>query len=164
MQTYGPYYPSVVVGEGWTNPENATSEGDGAATWPDPNTGDLVGTGFGFTSAEIPDDKAIVQVILGVRAKADNDGLDPAIDRVQLILDGVSLGEVNGHGGGIGSSLEWYEFTLYQNDIEAIGLTPANVQSDSFGLVFSGYDRSASESGTCPVSVDAMRLTVTRED
>lgn len=137
--TYGPYYPSVVTGDGWVNLGNATTEN--GVTADGPGT-DLVAS-FAGNASEI-----ITSVTVAVKASGTQTA---AIDSLYLLNNGSPAGESVGHGMELPKTLGWIEATVYGLDLSA-----AEANALQLGAAF--YDP-ISESGWT-VSVDAMRITL----
>ncbi len=143
MQTYGPFYPSIISAAGWTNPNNAKQPGNGVASVVvlfDSASPSLTAAGF---NANIPSDKTILEVRLELPSMEQGDKLFNNSDQVVV----GPLGEQEA-----GVSLP---FIRVESD-STPGLTPAVVNDASFGFKFSVYN--GGQDGT--FSIDSLPLYV----
>lgn len=151
MPTHGPFYPTVISGDGWTNPHNAKQPGGGVATtdgYPDLNA-----SGF---NASIPTGVRIVRARIGVNASSTHTGFtSPSLDNVQLTKGGYPIGDQQGHINGIPGG--WAEFDA---DVD---LSAEFVNADDFGMVASFWDSLDEPTGSHTISVDTVRITLFSE-
>ena len=166
MPSVGPVYGASYTNDNsigvhaWTNPERTgAADGSGADSGVvDDSSGTNYLKGLDFDFSSIPDDAAIVGVLVEFELIAAIHSVAPGTEHVSLVVGGSVVGEEKIHddiGGGHMHSLGG------ATDLWNLALTPADIKSADFGLTYRYVPADGSES---VLLLDYVRMTVYWQD